>query len=322
MSQSTRHQTWENFLVSVLEPGGIHSVAGTPATWIFADRPSGRVGIRIAVAPDVEVPACLVAALDLRLVALAVGPCLELSCRNQDLNRQFYSLALDVADAVQLQGQSPGDALAAAISQWEHLLRFRRILTNEQQVGLYGELWLLRRLLDHRGPIASEAWLGPRGEPHDFRWDDVDVEVKTSTSPRRCHIINRLTQLETAPGRRLFILSLLIQPAGGAPGSSLTEAVAGVRQVLGTSSELGRFNELLATVGYREEDEPFYRNRWCLRAAPSLVPVDHDCPRLTSPQLALALGPLAVRVDDVSYRVDLEGLGWLDPNPRFLSVID
>ncbi len=316
-----RHQTWENFQTAVLGPGGVHPIPGVPQAWVFAERGGTRIGIRIGVPHAVEVPACLVAALELRLMAFDGVPCLELTCRHSDLNRQFYSLVLDVADAIQILGQSPGNALAAAVAQWEQLLRVRRILTADQQVGLFGELWLLRRLITARGAPALDAWMGPAGEPHDFRWDDLDVEVKTTTQAVRSHVINRLGQLESAPDRRLYILSLLIQPAGGAPGTSLADAVADARARLANPEAIGRFNLTLTGLGYRDEDEPFYRRAWCMRAAAALVPVDEGCPRLTRPHVDTMLGVVASRIDDVHYRVNLDGLGWLDPDPRFTAVI-
>jgi hypothetical protein len=85
-------------------------------------------------------------------------------------------------------------ALESSLALWRALLQTSALLSEEKQVGLAGELWLLERLLRGLGPRALDAWVGPGGQSHDFRLGDFEFEVKATSGTRRVHMINGLNQ--------------------------------------------------------------------------------------------------------------------------------
>jgi hypothetical protein len=51
------------------------------------------------------------------------------------------------------------------------------------------------------------------------------------------------------------------------------------------------------------------------------VPVNAACPRITSDVLVAALGEITSRIDEVSYTVSLENLGWPEGAQEFDAVV-
>src|SRR6478736_1507180 len=98
----------------------------------------------------------------------------------QALFPEFYVLISEIADMIQVEKKDPLQAIDDRLESWQALLGAVSLLSMEQQLGLMGELWVLRRLIAVRGPEAVDTWTGPLGETHDFRFGDVEVEVKTT----------------------------------------------------------------------------------------------------------------------------------------------
>ena len=186
----------------------------------------------------------------------------------------------------------------------------------------------LRRTLGARAPVRSEgpgalaSWLGPTAEAHDFRTRVGEIEVKTTQAAQRTHRITRLEQLEPSPGQSLYILSLQFAGAGAGEGWTLQTQIAELREMLHREPEAERrFSDLLTLARWADDDAAMYVRRWRLRSTPMLVPVDVRCPRLTRPVVASALGALSARIEEVNYRVNLEGLGVADGTELFLSLL-
>jgi hypothetical protein len=236
----------------------------------------------------------------------------DLSTAEVDLFPQVYFLLTFVADEVHLAGASAPAAVEAGLAAFRRLLAVEPVLTEARQAGLFGELWLLARTVHARGQAGLDSWVGPLGQPHDFRLDDADIEVKTTTGDRRVHPISSLTQLLPSPGRPLYLLSLGFQPApGAAEARSLRDAIEGLRHELTAHPvESARFDQRLVQAGWREETRDDQLTRFVPRLPARLVTVNEDCPRLIPAMIEAVLPPeLSSRLSSVGYRVDLEGLG-------------
>jgi hypothetical protein len=195
-------------------------------------------------------------------------------------------------------------------------------MSEETQAGLFGELWLLERLIGAQGVDALDAWVGPVRQPHDFRLGDVELEVKTTSGAKRIHTINGLGQLQPSLDCSLYIVSLKLANAG-AGGQTLPEAVASIEAGLSSShAALLRFRAALATVGYDPLDAALYSRRRRLRDAAVLIPVTDGTPRLTSEAMAQIDPRFAPdRISGVVYSVDVEGFGFPDGTDAFHAVV-
>jgi hypothetical protein len=318
------HLTWERFRDLIdAGPPAVERVMGSPIVEIFTDAGGTRIGVRTP-SPDLPEFAPLVS-MELRRRYLEIGECLEVSTANRSLFRDFYSFACSLADRIQIEKLGASDAVEQSLEAWAAVVEQEAVLSPERQLGLLGELWLLERLAESQGwERAVESWKGSEAEEHDFSWGDVDVEVKTTTSEKRIHVIGSLTQLEASPSRRLYLLSLQLTAAGSLEGTDLASTVRSIQARLSSTAptSLAAFEAALAAVGYREEHEALYRRRLHLRTEPLLVPVDEHCPRLTRSMVDALGAPWTDRIQhDVRYRVDVSGLGAPDGTSEFAAVI-
>lgn len=319
-SESPR-PTWEEFSQHLASSAPVAlRLRGEPKVLLFVEPAGARIGFRIPGAwPDPV--ATTFAAIRVDAVTLEGGEHTEVSTREQSLYRYFFGFALSIADAVQSEGLPPDKALPRAISQWRALFNQSPLLTAERQLGLLGELWLLNRFLDTRGADALDAWIGPLGEAHDFRIEDVEIEVKATSGEHRSHIISSDSQLVPSPRCKLYLLSLQFTHAG-ALGRSLGVVIDELRGRLHPLDLTGRFERILEqSFGISDHDPQYYSDRVKLRAAPYLVSIDANFPRITRTDVLSLPHTDMTRVSDVRYRVDVEGLGSEDGTREFLAVI-
>lgn len=318
-----RHLSWAHFegLISDGLPA-VERVVGSPRVEIFTDPGGARIGVRVF--SDDPVPPTRLVEMDIRGTVVQGRRATEASTGNRRLYREFYAFACAVADGVQISHLSPARAVDSALASWARLLERQEILSPERQTGLLGELWTVERLAAAHGwEAALRSWNGPDAEEHDFALQIADIEVKTTVSERRAHMIGSLTQLLAKPGRPLYILSLQYTRAGMGAGKTLTGTVVGVQAAV-----LAQLPPLMPALeakldrsGWREEHGPHYLTRWTPRNAARLVAVDEACPAIVPATLS-SLGTTRLsRVLQVAYRVDLEGLGVEDGSAEFCQVM-
>lgn len=233
-----------------------------------------------------------------------------LSVDAEGMHYETYGLFLSVVDAMRA-GASFAAAAGAALRHLRLLLKSKRRLSDQQQLGLIGELLLVRHLLESKGEEATfDWWLGPLAEQHDFAMPFLDVEVKTTAAERRDHMISGAGQLDPVPGRPLWLLSVQLTRAGGGDGISLAELVGEVRNSLHTREAV--FVSHLEGLGWRDEDQILYDEHFMLRSEPRAYLVDRDFPAITHDTLNAAV-PHPELITRLVYRIDVTTLVPGDP---------
>jgi hypothetical protein len=316
--------TWDEFADHLRVPAPVLvRLQGQPPVDLFVDDQGRRMGLRAGatgLAAD-SFPHSPFAALRIAMISLEGGVHLEVATTDTDLFPYFFAFCLTIADGIQLDGATPDAALRRALRDWRALFEQLAMLTPERQLGLLGELWLLDRLLDVHGATALDAWTGPRAEAHDFRIEDREFEVKTTSSEHRNHVISSDSQLTASPGRTLYLLSLQFA-AGGPNARSLANVVEAIRSRTDLMGIASRFDELLeATFQLSSSTLGHYTKRMQLRSPPLLVAVTESFPRVTRADILSIPRSEMVRISDLRYRVNLEGLGWEDGTDGFLGVL-
>jgi len=219
-----------------------------------------------------------------------------------DAHFEAYNILTAIIDEL-FTGSTFARATTEALGSYKALLRGKSGLSTEQQLGLYGELLVVRQLIASIGEAnAIEAWLGPASEQHDFVFGAFDAECKTTTSEKRIHTIGSASQLEKIPGRDLWLISVQITRAGLDAGESLNELVTAVAASLDTEAD--KFWNYLRGLGWRREDGDLYSQRFMLRSAVQTYLVTDDFPAITTAALKSVI-PHFETVSDVSYRVDV-----------------
>ena len=107
-------------------------------------------------------------------------------------------------------------------------------MTDEQAVGLFGELYLMSYWFSNSIPLilTNNYWNGPTGASKDYNFSEFQIEVKTSmsdTSPTK-HKISSLTQLQQE-GLPLILYSLIAIPNPNGE-HSINGLVEEIREIL------------------------------------------------------------------------------------------
>lgn len=234
--------------------------------------------------------------------------------------RDAYPLLCAIADRVQLGKQEMREAIGGMLDSLHVLLAHRTLLSEEEQTGLFGELIVLRRLVQCvSAKAAVAAWRGPASEEHDFDIGNVDLEVKTTMSEARHHWISSLEQLKPTVGRPLWFGSVQLTMAG-AGGHSLPELIATTEASLPEAETLAAFRKKLDEAKWRADLSHLYPRRLRLRTKIALLRVDASFPALT-PDLLAASNTDQSRLVKVRYMIDVGGLGHFEPLPKILADI-
>ena len=294
---------------------GVLGVDGDPPGLLVVSPTSDQLSIRLPASnsiPDVS-----------SFTNLSVNPVdhegdawLELSVQIEENLGEVYALLCSVLDRVQLSGVGFDTAVTDALESLSEILATRTRLSDDQQLGLAGELLTLLSIADMQGPaVALESWRGPMSEEHDFGLANGDVEVKVTLNERRKHWISSLTQLVPTGDRSLYLLSIQLTPSGAGAGWSLPPLIELVRETPSMPREA--LDLVIASAGYRDGDADLYRSKWTLRSTPEFFLVDAEFPRITQEVIEGSV-PSSQRVIDVRYRVDLTGL---EPSPRLFDLV-
>ena len=319
--------SWDNFRTTVLVRAQkrTHRVSESPLIEIFGDGIGNRIGIALEVPVEASVTESVtrLASVQARLLNDGGRTFLEVATNEPLLQREFYYFAAAVAERVIVDQRPVLEALEMELKCFTGLFRERSLLGIERQIGLLGELVFLDRVVCSYGPEAIDSWLGPLGEPHDFRTGAHEFEVKTTVSPRRVHTINGTEQLVPSTGCLLYLVSILLGPGGLQGGFSLAGKVADLgAQFQSTPRRLEQFGSALQACGYREEDREHYTRLFSMRRPIAIVPVDNEFPAISRNSIQKLLGPRAVRVEALQYDVNVEGLEHEDGSPAFVAVME
>lgn len=148
-----------------------------------------------------------------------------------------------------------------------------------RQIGLVGKLLVFRSLLDNHAEYAViKWWLGPLAEERDYAFPAFEAEGKTTLSESRTHVIHGAGQLESSPGRSLWLVSIQITRAGGDPnGVSLPGLNQEIRDRI--TSTRYRFLAHLTAEGWDDDDVAMYPTGYVLRSTPAAYTRRRRLPR-------------------------------------------
>jgi len=234
--------------------------------------------------------------------SLRVPGSAELIVQVKDNLHGVFALVLTIADELQKHRVPLAAAVATGISTHLNVFANRTAMSAEKQVGLFGELLLLEHLIGQigAGPAVS-SWQGSKPREHDFVFEALHLEVKTTTGERRKHMIHGLTQLVPVPGAGLAVISVQLTQSTLEAGTTLPELVNRIRSL--TGGHIVDLNRLLESATWYDDDADLYPTPWELRSVPRAYRVTDDFPAITAASLDQV--PNIGLISDISYRIDL-----------------
>lgn len=318
--------TWENFKNTVIVPRQqrVHSITSSPIIQIYSDGISRKIGIWIEIPSNVLIPAEYhgLAFIKIQKIYKDEKMFLEVSTDSELLYRQFYYFSIAVAESVIVEKNTPTQAVGKELNCFTELFESVPVLGIERQIGLLGELIFLQYLIEKYGEIALDSWIGSMGEPHDFRINNREFEVKTTSKTKRVHTINGENQLTPSNGCSLYLVSIMLGPPGSGDGRSLADQVNYLLERL-VSNNTGKikFQSALQSLGYKNTDNIHYFRKFILRSPIALVPIDEFFPAITKPFVHKMLGEKSSRLEAFQYDVNIEGLEYYENSVQFDAAI-
>ena len=226
--------------------------------------------------------------------------CIILPRSNGD-NVLFIDFVRDLAIA---GGEASTDSairnLIGRLSQWAAFFDKcpNGILSEPQQLGLFGELWFLRIFLGKGAIGIIDNWKGPEAATKDFVFNSFAVEIKSTirSDTNRMRISDENQLDDTGFGK--LMLCNFIFARDELDGYTLPELIEEIREDLHSHNlELARFNELVESAGYRDVFSEMYDKSFSLENM-FYYDVRDDFPRITPKNLNKG-------IRSVSYSIEL-----------------
>lgn len=200
--------------------------------------------------------------------------------------------------------------------KWQSLFeRFTQPgLTGEEQRGLFGELYMLDKMLE-RLPDKNTcllAWTGATGQSQDFQGVGWAVEVKTCLSGNHHKIqINGERQLDTR-GLDFLALHQVIIEKSNSEGITLNAMVDNVTERLKDDfSLLTRFRSLLAESGYFDHQRDLYEEPQYVVRQENSFEVKEEFPRIQPDEIRNGVDGLRYTIsasDCIQWKISEEAL--------------
>jgi hypothetical protein len=174
-------------------------------------------------------------------------------------------------------------------------------LTPEEQRGLFGELFFLRKYLQNNSDFLHviNSWVGSERQVRDFQTRTWSVEVKTSygNNHQKIHISNE-RQLDPSNLKNLFLNHLSLE-ARHQSGETLNQVVEAVSDALSQDSlALNRFKNKLLEGGYFDQHKHLYETAGYIIRQDNFYKVENDFPRIEERDIRPGVG-------DVKYSIIL-----------------
>ncbi len=185
--------------------------------------------------------------------------------------------------------------------KWKELFLLVRSsgLSPEKQMGLFGEIFFLKKLIEETKQIKDclNVWIGPENGIRDFEKDNCAIEVKTTKTHNQQKLhINNERQLDTTLLNDLFLFHLSVEQRKSEE-SSLNTLVDELFLVIGNDRACQNLFRLKLTIaGYFKHHRHHYQNISYLIRDEEFFCVKDDFPRIEEKDLMHGIG-------DVKYSI-------------------
>lgn len=174
-------------------------------------------------------------------------------------------------------------------------------LSSEEQRGLYGELYFLRKYLSAYSNYFNiiNAWVGTSKEARDFQYNNWALEVKTTlgNNHQKVHISNE-RQLDNTHLQHLFLYHISLESAQES-GETLNQIISSINTILEVDLvSKNRFKAKLYEVGYFEHQALLYESIGYHIRQDNFYLVENEFPRIQEGEIRSGIG-------DVKYSIIL-----------------
>jgi hypothetical protein len=196
------------------------------------------------------------------LVNLSTERYIDIRLKDESEKEIFDIIGYQIALLLKDRKKSRSESVRSVLAKWRHFWGTvsANLLTKEEIVGLFSELWFISRwILPFSSKSSLRGWRGPYGGRNDFEWEKVSVEVKgTTVMEGRKHWVNGLDQLSPPENGRLYLFSLKLREEDGA-ANTLLSVIKSCLDSISDDVDLQEFMERsLAVSGYSPAHDDVY----------------------------------------------------------------
>ena len=234
-----------------------------------------------------------------------------IECNAQAYLKYFTDILKEIITEFDRSNAGMSICVGRVISRWRHFLSapISQILSEEDILGLLGEIVFLRKLVVVFGPESVLMWTADRGE-EDFIYENLIIEVKSSLKEFHQHVINGIDQLHVASQFKKYLLSFLFVRMEIGDIMNLPLIIDEITEKLREfPKEQDTFYQKLKLRGYDIRDSQNYLPFSYHFLKGGYFEINEDFPKLTTQSL---INPLSPRISKIRYLVDLEGLPNFD----------
>jgi Putative PD-(D/E)XK family member, (DUF4420) len=225
----------------------------------------------------------------------------DLICRKPHLHELFSIIVDEVLTRLGESADHPDLACHYVLERWRELIEqeLSGHLELNTLVGLFGELWCLRELV-RRDSGALLSWVGPSGARHDFVYNALALEVKSTLGRHgRFFEIHGVDQLEIPEGGQLYLVTVQLERQPGA-GESITDLT---KFLIEMGADRHRLLSLIAAAGVPPHDLEQAASEEFQVISQRVYRVDESFPRIIP--ASFAGGKLPNGVTHLGYQIDL-----------------
>lgn len=213
---------------------------------------------------------------------------------------KIFSLVMqDIVDS--LEGMESNLLAISNIKEilvkWNTFFQFDKeyVLSDNKQQGLYGELYILEKMIILHGKNFINNWTGCNAEVHDFYFETNAIEVKSSSTkgPDKIKISNEYQLDDSKLIGKLYLLFLKLKKSE-VDGESLPDIVDRISKLLSESDRI-EFNNKLIKVGYIYQMPELYKLFFKV-IDESCYEVVEGFPRITTKALCKGIGKVEYTV--------------------------
>lgn len=185
--------------------------------------------------------------------------------------------------------------------KWQSLFeRFRQQgLTPEEQRGLYGELYFMRKFLQINSDFSNIviSWIGPEKQVRDFQFGRWSVEVKTTHGNNHQKVqISSERQLDTTNIDNLFLNHLSLETMQQS-GETLNQMVDSINEILNIDlSAFNQFRNKLTDARFFDHHRQLYSDVGYFIRQDDYYKVENQFPRIEEADIPNGVG-------DVKYSI-------------------
>lgn len=234
----------------------------------------------------------------------SLGKCIFLKQSEQSEGYIFEIIVEDLRVSIeQLQNlKNIISCFSNVLTKWRNFFLLEKDiqLSKERELGLLGELSLLKQLIGIYGEVAVSFWSGCNDETHDFYIQGNAIEVKATAqkAPYKANISSEY-QLDTQDVLNDLYLQFYAFRKSESDGFTLSEIVRDVElSLISDTTFLQQFYEKLIRYGYLTACAELYQTGYFVRED-SLYKVGTGFPRIERSKLETGLS-------NVTYSISID----------------